>query len=167
MGSMGRGCRNPVPAVAAVRGSMGSSFVGLGDKGFWAQDSSLQLWLHCVVHAIDEAPDPPPWLLRARAKWARQARWGGVGCVETALDTYLQPDDRRAVLLEISQQALRRLAQARLVISKDVLNGLPPGTAGSCWTRDVETARVMRIGEAFVALVRGELLSDAATFPVL
>jgi hypothetical protein len=138
---------------------MGSSFVRFGDKGFWARDGALEVWLIMLVKEIDSQHGPLAWILALREQWFVQATCGSVGCIATFLDDYATSGDRIDQLIALSEQAMFRLSQYGDSISKDDLNNLPH-QEGSFWERDVEIDKFKRVGRCFLKLLRGELTSD-------
>lgn len=49
---------------------MGTSFVSINDKGFWMQDSVLELWLRLLaLHIKDPSKDEEVVVRRIRDNW--------------------------------------------------------------------------------------------------
>jgi hypothetical protein len=146
---------------------MGSSFVAYRGYGFWASDPSLEVWLHLLCAEVDRAEDVPAWLFAARDDWHHQATVGFVGCVSPSLDQHLGTDDARvASVLALGGRARDRLVAATPVIPKDVLNSFGTGGPGSFFTTDVAREAFVNVAEAFLALLRGEITTDASSSPV-
>jgi hypothetical protein len=72
------------------------------------RDSFLEIWLTLLVKQIDRTLSPPPWLQDVREQW-HIATMGFNGCVPTVLDEHLVTPERRAVVLSLSEQAMRHL----------------------------------------------------------
>jgi hypothetical protein len=53
------------------------------------------------------------------------------------------------------------------MLSMALLESLGTGGEGSYFTRDVDTDVFVRVGEAFVLLLHGQLRTDAQTSPVV
>jgi hypothetical protein len=144
---------------------MGTSFVEFQNKGFWARDGSLEVWLHFLATEIDWLPTPSPWLHRLRDHWYQQAQSGAVGCLWVGLDDFVTQDAQVEEVILLCEAALRRLMSYGEVLPQDYLNSI--ASEGSSWSRDVEVTAFTRIGHAFKQLLRGELATDAATSPVM
>lgn len=82
---------------ADVKGSgraMTTSYTTYRGRGFWANDTIIELWLHLLVHTLP-ADAEPAWTARAREDWAVQASVGFLGCVDVGLDRHLDGDSTR------------------------------------------------------------------------
>jgi hypothetical protein len=146
---------------------MGSSFTSFRDCGFWARDTSLELWLYLLateVRGLDEAPD---WLRAAADDWTVQATVGMTGCVSASLDDYASTPERVAVLVSLSKSALAALRARGDILPMAWLNSLGLGGPGSSFTGDAAADTFLRAGETFIKLLRGELTWTASTSPVI
>lgn len=125
---------------------VGSSFTEFRERGFWARDGLVELWLDALAECVP--PDAPGWLREAGDHWREQARAGFMGCIDAGLDEFLTTPDRVTAalrLVEATRAQLERLDGDR---------GVPP-------------EHLRQIGEAFEALLRGDLDTEAAASPVL
>jgi hypothetical protein len=73
---------------------MTTSYTDYRGRGFWANDTVIELWLHLLTHTIPTKPHPA-WIARACDDWAIQASVGFLGCVDVGLDRHLAGDPTR------------------------------------------------------------------------
>ncbi len=135
---------------------MGSSFVEFHGDGFWVRDGSLEIWLSVLVEQIDRESTPPEWLRDLREQW-HVATIGFNGCVPTELDEHITTEERKAVALHLSEQALRQLRAYGPTIGVDELNRLSVAHVGSYWTQDLPITFFTDVGDYFILLLRGDL----------
>lgn len=146
---------------------MGSSFVKYDEKGFWARDGGLEVWLHLLVCEMDKLEAPASWLQELRGYWNDQSTIGLMGCIWAGLDEFVTDDERRKQVLLLSELAMQRLDDYGEVITADELNAMEVGGAGSTFMCDLPPDKFKVIGHAFIKLLRGKLDTDASTSPVL
>jgi len=58
---------------------MGKSFTKFRGYGFWARDSSLEVWLYLLAREVGKVTDQSDWLGSARQDWHLKAT-GGFNC---------------------------------------------------------------------------------------
>jgi hypothetical protein len=146
---------------------MGSSFTQFQGRGFWSRDAGLELWLVLLAREVRQRDAPPSWLIAAAEDWHIQGTAGLVGCVTAGLDQYAATPEQVATILELSERTLTWLRSQGKVLSSEFLNSFDAGGPGATFTRDVPTEVFTRVGEAFIGLLKGEIVWDAATSPVL
>jgi hypothetical protein len=73
---------------------MTSSHVDYRGRGFWANDTTIELWLHLLLQT-NSARSGLAWFARARDHWRVQAGVGFLGCVNVGLDEHLAGDPTR------------------------------------------------------------------------
>jgi hypothetical protein len=146
---------------------VGSSFTRYRGTGFWSRDASIELWLSLLAREARRLEDPPEWLRAAAEDWHLQATVGMCGCVSAGLDEYAPTPERAAVVLELAERALAGLRDRGEVLPATWLNSLQLGGPGATFTRDLPTEVFSRVGEAFIRLLRGEVVWDAVTSPLL
>lgn len=147
---------------------MGSTTVEFRGAGFEASDAVLEVWLHLLVAEIDTLPQVSPWLKEVREDWHIKSVAGFSHGIMPDLDAFVTDEERRGVILALSERALQTLEQWGETISKDALNRLRLGGEESSWTADVPTEVFLRAGRYFVKLLRGELSpeeNDARLWP--
>jgi len=147
---------------------MGSTIVEFRGAGFEASDAVLEVWLHLLVAEIDTLPQVSPWLKEVREDWHIKSVAGFSHGIMPDLDAFVTDEERRGVILALSERALQTLEQWGETVSKDALNRLRLGGEGSSWTADVPTEVFLRAGRYFVKLLRGELSpeeNDARLWP--
>jgi hypothetical protein len=146
---------------------VGSSFTKYGDRGFWSRDVSIEMWLYLLTQEVRRLDDPPEWLCAAAEDWQIQATAGMGGCVSARLDKHAPTPERAAVILGLAERVLSGLRERGEVLPAEWLNSLGLSGPGASFTRDVPTELFIRVGEAFIRLLRGEVTWDASTSPVL
>lgn len=146
---------------------MGTSFIEYREHGFWSRDAAIELWLYLLAQEARELNERPNWLSDALDDWQIQATAGGVGCLSAGLDQHASTPERSAVVLSLAEQALARLRSRGETLPARWLNSLGLGGPGSCFTEDVPVVVFIRVGEAFIQLLRGEISWDANSSPVV
>lgn len=135
---------------------MGSSFVELKDKGFWARDAILREWLGCLVDEIDRWGAREGWLMDLRERLFREATVGMIGGIHPDLDKAIGSDEgRRAILIEITDSARKRLERGEFNRDKN--------TGGLAQVEDAILEHVTAVSALFARLLRGELQTDASS----
>ncbi|GAA1437755.1 hypothetical protein GCM10009616_40070 [Microlunatus lacustris] len=146
---------------------MGTSFVEFRGRGFWTSDSKLEIWLHLLTLAVSRRDERPPWLDEAREHWHEQATVGFTGCVSAALDHWIGDQaDRLLTVAELAED-VQHVLRGTGIIRRDDLEAAGIGGPGSTWAADVDAEVVLPVAEAFSALLRGEIVWDSRTSPVL
>lgn len=154
---------------------MGSSFTCFRGHGFWTRDSLLEVWLRLLANEVDRLDRVPTWLKEARTNWHIQATSGFNGFVAAALDEFLTGDERIHLIESLAVRALSRLAVVGPLLPKEYLNTLmeePSSGYGAdpkagYFSRDGEACPFVRVGECFLALVRGKLDADDENSPMV
>ncbi len=146
---------------------MGTSFTAFQGRGFWASDSSLEVWLYLLASEINSMLDVPDWLAQAQDEWLMMAQVGLVGSIHADLDGLLTTPQKKEQVIKLAQQTITSLEAHGPLLSQERLNAMNTGGSGSYFTRDVETDLFLQIGKAFVSLLKGELSTDSSTSPTL
>jgi hypothetical protein len=123
------------------------------------------VWLHFLATEISRIPNPSPWLQQLRDHWYQQSQSSAVGCLWVGLDDFVTTDAQVDDIILLCETTLRSLASYGDVIPRAYLNAI--ASEGSSWSRDVEVSAFARIAHAFIQLLRSELMTDAATAPVI
>lgn len=154
-------------AGVRVRARMGTSFTDFQGYGFWSGDPALEVWLELLAREVDRSTDAPDWLRDAGRYWREVASIGLIGCISAELDERLTDPARVRIVVDVAEQALAWLRAQGPILSVALLESLGTGGEGSYFTRDVDTDLFVRVGEAFVRLLDGELRTDARTSPIV
>jgi hypothetical protein len=147
---------------------MGTTFVALNDprRGFWMSDSVLELWLRFLALHVEDPVESGSLPTQIRDQWLLASRGFFTGCVPDGLaEAVSTPEGARLVRAAIGS-LLGALRSAPPQLSRGVLN-LMGLDSGEC-TADIETWRLVEVGEAFLALLDGKVTagpSDAAFMP--
>lgn len=144
---------------------MASSFVVHQEKGFWVKDGRLEIWLYLLAQEINKLAEVPPWLAQLREGWEFQTTGTCSGFMTAYLDEFAIDDQRRRVLLELSECALQRLDEYGDYITAEQLRATKVGGGG--YMCDLPTEGFKRVGQTFIKLLRGEVDTDASTSPML
>jgi len=146
---------------------MGSSFIDFKDYGFWGSDGRIEVWLYLLVQEVDKLESIPDWLEEARDHWLLLATVGFGGCIHPQLDDYHVGQDRINLVVTLSERVLKWLNEQGEHLSQEYLNSFGlPHTGAWGYAGDVEVEIFAQVGRKFVALLRGELKTDASTSPV-
>jgi hypothetical protein len=81
------------------------------------------------------------------------------------LDELLKTQDRIDLVVVAAESTLKQLRDFDTVLPKPMLNAL--GFVYTSYTRDLETWKVIQIGEYFVKLLNGELETASGSVPSL
>jgi hypothetical protein len=146
---------------------VGSSFTEFRERGFWSRDSSIEFWLVLIAREAKQLERAPKWLLDAAEDWHIQGTVGMGGCVSARLDEFAVTPDQVAIILGLSERALEWLKSQGQMLPASLLNSFGVGGPGATFTKDVPTEVFTRVGESFIGLLRGEVIWDASTSPVL
>lgn len=112
---------------------MGTSYIEYKGFGFWSRDSFIEGWVSAFVDEMRTLAAREPWQDALIDNWKTQVQVDG-GCISLDLDELLSDGSRRDSVRRLAEQALNRAAGP----SK-------------------------RTGELFVALLAGDLRTDAAS----
>jgi hypothetical protein len=156
----------PRPLDGLTLLDMGKSFTEFRRRGFWARDTSLELWLRLVaLHLRYRERIEDAAFRDLRETWLT-ATSGCQGCVgESAdLNRVLSNDDLVRVALEASDEALKAIRRLGPKLDQKYLNALGlPGT----FVADLDAWKVVQVGEHFIRLLRGELQWEVRSSPLL
>ncbi len=144
---------------------MGTSFVRVGDRGFWMHDDILELWLRFLSLHVEEPTVPGSVASAIRDQWLLASRGYFMGCVPDGLnDTVASPEGVALVRAAIGS-LLAALASGPTHLDKGTLNLM--GFEGE-FTSDIETRRLVEVGHAFLGLIDGTVgshPSDSSFMP--
>ena len=139
---------------------MGTSFVEIDEKGFWMQDSVLELWLRLLALHID---DPVEGSIgrEIRDRWLLASRGYFVGCIPIALDKAVEAEEGKKIVSSAIDSLMIALENGPDKLNCATLNLL--GFKGGDFTADFEASRLILVGKAFRSLVAGEIETDASS----
>ena len=134
---------------------MGTSFVSIGERGFWMRDSVLELWLRLLALHVQDPVESGTVATKIRDQWLLASRGFFNGCVPDGLEEAVSTAEGASLVRAAIQSLLQALEAAPTYLSKDVFNlmGFSEGT----FTRDIETRRLVEVGQAFLDLLDGKI----------
>jgi len=138
---------------------MGTSYVEVNEQGFWMRDSILELWMRLVALHIEEPTKDDSVIRPIRDQWLLGSRGYFNGCIPIDLDDDVSTDTGRKIITDAITKVLKNLQGSPDILNKDVLNllGIDSGSFG----RDIETWRLVEVGEAFLDLIDGKITGTA------
>jgi hypothetical protein len=150
------------PKANAIYGYvvMGTSFVSINDKGFWMQDSILELWLRLLALHVEESPEEEFIGRKIRDTWLLASGLHFTGCVPDRLEEAVSTDDGREIVIRAINSLIDALQKGPEMLDRGMLNLL--GMEG-IFTSDFLSRRLIEVGNAFLALIAGEIQADACS----
>ena len=139
---------------------MGTSFVHIGEKGFWMQDSILEVWLRLLALHIED-DDEVSVGRKIRDGWLLASRGYFVGCVPHGLEDAVSTSEGREIVLAAIDSLMQSLRKGPPELDHATLNIL--GFDETQFAQNLEAARFLEIGEAFKALIAGQINMDATS----
>lgn len=112
---------------------MGTSYIEYKGFGFWSRDNFIESWITALIDEIKTLTVREPWQDALIENWHTQVQIDG-GCISLDLDQFLSDGLRRDLVRGLAEQAINRT-----------------------------TGAARRTGELFVALVAGDLRTDATS----
>jgi hypothetical protein len=145
---------------------VGTTFVGIGDRGFWMRDSVLELWLRFLALHIEDPVESGSLATRIRDQWLLASRGFFNGCVPEGLEEAVSTPEGEALVRAAIHSLLGALEAAPAQLNKGALNLM--GFTGGEFTADVETRRLVEVGQAYLDLLDGKITagpSDTSFMP--
>ncbi|MCG8347770.1 MAG: hypothetical protein MI924_08330 [Chloroflexales bacterium] len=136
---------------------MGTSYIEVNEQGFWMRDSILELWMRLVALHIEEPTEDDSQTRRIRDQWLIASRGYFNGCIPIDLNDDVSTEKGKQIIIDTINSVLNGLRQAPEALNKDVLNLL--GITGA-FIQDIETWRLIEVGEAFLDLIDWEDCRD-------
>jgi hypothetical protein len=137
---------------------MGSTFVSVGQHGFWLRDSMLELWLRFAALHIEDPVESGALATKIRDQWLLASRGYFTGCVPIALGDDIATDEGKQLVSNAIKSLHISLSSAPAKISGDTLNLL--GIEGR-FQGDIETWRLIEVSKAFLDLIDGKITTTA------
>lgn len=144
---------------------MGSTFVGIGDRGFWMRDGLLELWLRLLALHVEDPVDSGTAATKIRDQWLLASRGFWNGCVPEGLEEAVSTAEGEALVRAAIHSLLGALKLVPPHLGRDVFNLM--GFDWTC-TADIETRRLIEVGHAFLDLLDGKITagpSDSSFMP--
>jgi hypothetical protein len=138
---------------------MSTSFVSINRKGFWMNDSILELFLRFAALHIEDSQKEHSLAHRIRDGWLLASRGFMSGASLLYLDADTATEEGRQVVLNAIESLLEALRENTGLINRNALNLM--GIASGRWTTGFQADLLIEVGEAFVALVNGHPFGDA------
>jgi hypothetical protein len=145
---------------------VGTTFVRMRGCGFWMSDSLLELWLRLLALHIEDPVEPGSLATTIRDQWLLASRGYFMGCVPAGLEEAVATPQGEALVRAAIDSLLGALGSAPAQLSKDVFNLM--GITNGVFTADIETWRLVEVGQAYLDLLDGKILTgpgDAALMP--
>jgi hypothetical protein len=142
---------------------MGTTFVSVNGKGFWMRDSVLELWLRLLALHVEESPKEEFVGRKIRDNWLLASRGYFMGCVPDELEYAVSTDEGRKVVIQAIRSLIGALQKGPETLDGDTLSllGFEEGYG------DIEARRLIEVGNAFFALIAGEIQSDASSIELM
>lgn len=140
---------------------MGTTFVEIGGKGFWMRDSILELWLRLLALHVEDPHEEASIGRKIRDNWLLASRGYFGGHVPDGLEEAVSTPEGRATVVAAIQSLMQALTNGPVMLDHDTLNLL--GFAGGEFTGDVEAERLIQVGNAFLALIAGQIQTGASS----
>jgi hypothetical protein len=145
---------------------VGTTFVGIDDRGFWMSDSALELWLRLLALHVEDPVESGSLATKIRDQWLLASRGFFTGCVPEGLEEAVSTPEGQALVRAAIHSLLEDLKAAPPHLGKDVFNLM--GFTGGTFTADIETRRLVEIGHAYLDLLNGKITtgpSDTSFMP--
>lgn len=139
---------------------MGTSFVGIGGRGFWMRDSMLELWLRFLALHVEDPVESGSLATKIRDQWLLASRGFFNGCVPEGLEEAVSTAEGDKLVRAAVSSLLESLQSAPPHLNKGVLNLM--GFCDGEFSADVETWRLVEVGEAYLALLDGKITAKAS-----
>ncbi len=140
---------------------MGTTFVGIGGKGFWMADDILELWLRLLALHVEDPADSNSPAHVIRTNWLLASRYDFGGCVPHCIEEAVSTLEGRRVVLGAIESLRTALLKAPPTLDRGVINVLGFDPQSGPWANNFETRSLLEIADAFTDLIHGRITSDA------
>ncbi|WP_433656035.1 hypothetical protein ACQPW1_33700 [Nocardia sp. CA-128927] len=137
-----------------------TKFVEIDDRGFWAVDDALDVWLAYLVEAAGDAGPAEPWLSDLVEDWRRGSALADIG-VTMRLPVAAHRERVRGIAERARRAALaggnvpvERLRQWVILADSTVSDGFSRTPDG------VGVDRILEVADGFIGLLDGRLAAD-------
>ena len=135
---------------------MATSFIDFKNRGFWCEDSYLEVWLNYFSQIIETMDSIPEWLLETKNEWIIQASSGFTGCIELQLDSIITTSERKDLIEQIIIKTNLSLLEHGDYITKEDLNSLRLHI-GLIWLDSEKTSNFTKVGKLLIELINENL----------
>jgi hypothetical protein len=145
---------------------VGTTFVGIGDRGFWIRDSVLELWLRLLALHVEDPVESGSLATKIRDQWLLASRGFFTGCIPEGLEEAVSTPEGETLVRAAIHSLVEALKEAPTHLHKDVFNLM--GFTGGTFTGDIETRRLIEVGHAYLDLLDGKITagpSDTSFMP--
>jgi hypothetical protein len=132
---------------------MGTTFVGISDRGFWVENSLLELWLRFLALHIEDPHKSGSLVTEIRDRLLTASCGYLIDHAPTALEEAVSTPAGEELIRSAISSMTCSPAPDRL--SSGVLNFM--WFAGGNLTKDIDTWRLMEIGQAYLDLLDGKI----------
>ena len=142
------------PSKVASGTRVGTTFVYIGEHGFWMRDGILEVWLRLLALHIEESPAETFVGRRIRDQWLLASRGYFMGCVPHLLEEAVSTEEGRAIVVRTINSLMGALKKAPTNLDFGTLNLL--GMEG-IFLDDLGSKRFLEVGQAFLDLIEGNI----------
>jgi hypothetical protein len=139
---------------------MGTSFVEIDGKGFWMQDSILELWLRLLALHIED-PDEGSTAHKIRDKWLLASRGYFGGHVPIQLEEAISTNDGKTIVLAAIHSLMEALTNGPKLLDHGTVNLL--GFQDVNFIGALESERLLQVGTAFIALIARQIQTSVTS----
>src|SRR4051812_2784738 len=122
-------------------------------------DSALELWLRFLALHVEDPVESGSLATTIRDQWLLASRGIFTGCVPEGLEEAVSTAGGESLVRAAIHSLLGALRSAPSHLNKDVFNLM--GFVGGTFLVDVETRRLIALGQAHLDLLDGKITSDA------
>jgi hypothetical protein len=145
---------------------MSTALTHYNGRGFWSDQTGIQLWLTALSKEIEAQEGAPEWVHVAGRFWLYEALHR-FGMIVPRVDDYVKGAENAELLATIASRAVQKLeamaAEGKPRISLETFGlsvaGWPPANA------KISLEYVIVVGRTFVAMLRGEMPAEMYPAP--
>jgi hypothetical protein len=137
---------------------MGTTFVNIGDRGFWVENSLLELWFRFLALHIEDPVESACLVTEIRDRLLTASCGYLIDRAPAALEEAVSTPAGEELIRSAIDRMTSALSTAPDRLSNGVLN-LMWFTGGNL-TKDIDTWRLMEIGQAYLDLLDGKIETE-------
>ncbi|WP_459558394.1 hypothetical protein [Lacunimicrobium album] len=138
---------------------MGTSTVRIGNRGFWVIDGLLEVWLRFLSLHVESGDEDNCIEHQIRNQWLFASLGYLNGCVLEGLEEAVSTPRGEQTVRNAINSLMKSLKVAPQKISKDVLNLMWPRNQPGQFDSDLDTWRLIELGQAYLDLLDGKITS--------